>query len=417
MLKTIRLIMDEAAGLSEEAAEAYIGFAKGSESAKGRSNAINMAKLCPVFARDYADFNKHPELLNVRNGTLNLETGEFLKHDPDHLLTKQAPIDYDPAAACPKFEKFVGEVMQGNKNLMLYIQRCAGYTLTAKTGECSAFFITGGAGGGKSTYLNLMAKVLGEYAIVADSEMLMAKKGDSGQPFEMAGSEGVRLIASIETETDKKLALAKFKRMTGGDRIRAVYKHKDWFEFEPQYKLYLACNEMPQIDATDQAAWDRVKPIPFNARFRGEASEIQDLKEILFREEASGILNWYLRGLTEWKKVGLAEPEDARKVAKELRESEDFFKRFLEDRTTKTEDNSKMVKCSDLFGAYQRWSDANNEGQGWSAKRFTKEMKVRGYESKVVKQLGKAERVWVGLAEANAWTPSVTIDLAVDETL
>lgn len=416
MLATIRLIPEEAEGMDDKIAGAYIGFATSHESAKGRNAAMAMAALHPAFTRDYSrEFNRHPELFCCGNGVFNLETGEFGSHKPGYLLTKGSNVVYDPTATCPRFEKFVSEVCCGNENLVGYLRRIAGYTLTADTGECAMFILTGGAGGGKSTYVNIVSGIMGDYAQTADAGMLMSKKGDTGQPFEFAGSEGCRALIAVEAESDKKFALARVKRMTGNDMIRACFKHKDWYEYRPAFKLYLACNEFPKTGgAGDQSVWDRLKPIPFNARFRGEKTEVKNLSDILLAEEASGILNWMLRGHAEWKATGLAEPPEARQVAAELREGEDFLGRFLEQKTTGDDRPDRMVLCSRMYEMFKFWADQEKEGRGWSSKRFVKEMEARGYKAGNLTVRGQSRRVWFDVAEGTAYPTDPTENYVPD---
>ena len=213
--------------------EAIVGWAKKSESSSKINAALEQASALNVFAKNYTEFDRKPHLFNVKNGTIDLRTGEFTRHDPKHLLTKQSPIEYDPKAECPNWEQFILDIMGGKHHMRQYLCRCAGYTLTADTGGQCVFVPWGPGGTGKSTFLSVMRGVMGDYCKQADSEMFMVKRGDSGQPFEMAGMEGTRLLMAVETEQGKKLALAKLKKMTGQDPIAACYKFQHQYEFVP----------------------------------------------------------------------------------------------------------------------------------------------------------------------------------------
>jgi putative DNA primase/helicase len=367
-----------------------------SESSAKIKAALEQASALQVFAKDYADFDQQPDMLNVANGTIDLKTFQFMRHDPKHLLTKKTPINYRPDADCPKGEQFILDIMDGKTHMRDYLQRCCGYTLTADTsGQC--FFMPWGTGGtGKSTMLRVMAGIMGTYCRQADSEMFMVKRGDAGQPFEMAGMEGVRLLMAVETEEGKKLAIAKLKRMTGQDSITACYKFKQQYEFIPQWKVWLATNDAPTTRAEDDAFWDRAKPIPFEVKFRNSGKEIKDYADILLREEGSGILNWCLEGLKQYREKGLAHPEDVAQKADEWRDRDDWLARFIEDIGLEpTDDKQRFVTKHDLWLAFSSWADVTKQAKGVDEKRFTQAMRRKGYEDeKPIKRDGKTVRVW-----------------------
>ncbi len=404
MVRTMRRIVLEAElvpamGLSEKAAEAKINqivaFAEACESDKKIKDALSRASADSAFARNYAMFDRKDWYFNCANGTIDLRSMEFLPHDPIHLLTKKSPIKYDPAAECPKWEQFTLEIMDGKKHMRAYLARCCGYTFTSETGgQC--FFMPWGVGGsGKSTLLNVLRMVMGDYCKTADAEMFMAKRGDSGQPFEMAGMEGVRLLMAIETEEGKKLALAKLKRMTGQDPVTACYKFQNQYSFIPQWKVWLATNDAPTTRSDDDAFWDRAKPIPFNVKFRGTDKEIKDYADILVKEEGSGILNWCLAGMSQYKEKGLAHPEDVAQAAEEWRDRDDWLQRFLDDNTVKTDDKQKFELKSEMFASFSRWADQNKEARHVDEKTFTQAMRRKGLKDDVIKRNGKAQRVWL----------------------
>jgi len=376
--------------------DAIIGWAKKSESSAKVNAALEQASALEVFAKSYAEFDQQPDLLNVANGTIDLRTFEFMPHDPEHLLTRQSLIEYDPTADCPKWEQFILDIMGGKKHMRAYLSRCCGYTLTADTsGQC--FFMPWGTGGtGKSTMLRVMQGTLGTYCKQADPEMFMVKRGDSGQPFEMAGMEGVRLLMAVETEEGKKLALSKLKRMTGQDPITACYKFQHQYSFIPHWKVWLATNDAPTTRSDDDAFWDRAKPIPFEVKFRNTEKEIKNYADILLAEEGSGILNWMLTGLEQYRETGLAHPEDVTQKADEWRDRDDWLARFIEDAGLEpTDDKQKFVTKHDLWLAFSRWADQTKQATGVDDKAFTQAMRRKGYDDKKpIKRDGKTVRVW-----------------------
>jgi putative DNA primase/helicase len=403
---------------ADDGSKEGMAWAKSSMASKVITGSLALASA--LLARDYAAFDQHPELFNVANGTCNLETGVFQKHNPDDLLTKQSPIKYDPDAKCPKFEKFISEVMAGKEPMRLFLQRASGYSISAYTSETAMLMPYGPRGAGKSQFQLIMRGVMGSYAATADSEMLMVKHGDSGQPFEMAGMDGIRALFASEVEEGKKLAQAKVKRMTGGDPINACYKGKQAYEFIPQWKLWLAANDMPTASAEDEALWDRLKPIPFNITFRNQPGQIMDIAKVLLAEESSGILNWFITGFNMWRQEGLNYPAEVQAAADKWRESEDYIGRYLAEHTVATEDQNQFVKKADLFAHFAEWAKENKEGRGVSDKKFTEKLEQKKYTHKQVRQLvdkvrqeSKNNRCWIGLRLAD---PLETIGSRMEKT-
>jgi P4 family phage/plasmid primase-like protien len=373
--------------------DAIIGWAKTSESNSKVKAALERASMLKAFAKDYADFEQQPHLFNCANGTVDLNTGEFRQHDPNDLLLKQSPVNYDPHARCPQWEKFLLEVQDGDKEMVDYLQRCDGYSLSAECGEQCMFIPYGTGGTGKGTYLTVKGRVLGTYAATADPEMFIEKRGDSGQPFEMAGLEGVRVLLAVETDDGKRLAEAKVKRMTGNDsRIRACRKHKDHYDFTPVWKVWLATNYRPNVRGTDDAIWDRPKLIPFDVRFRNQPNEVKNLADKLL-EESSGILNWLLAGYQEWKSGGLRHPEKVSMLVREWRDNEDFMARFLDECV----EEGQHVEPRKLYERFRTWAEDVKEGRGLSEKKFAEEMQRRGHKSTKIRVSDKTIRAYVGI--------------------
>lgn len=419
MVRTIRLILDEwelfGSG-DEKIKSAYVGWAKKCESHAKIVSSINRASKLDAFIRNYADFDQRPELFNCANGTFNLDTLEFRPHDPADLLTKGSNIIFDPKAECPQFEKFLLEVMNDDKEMRKYLCRCAGYTLSAFTNEQCMFVPYGLGGSGKSTFLHVLAGIMGTYCAVSDGEMFMAKRGDSGQPFELAGKDGVRALLAAETEEGKRFASAKIKRMTGQDKVRACYKFQQDYEFLPVWKIWLATNDRPTVQASDDAMWDRVKPIPFDIKFRGTDRQIKDLDQILLRAEGPGILRWMLAGFKMWRKDGLMHPEKVVQAIIDWHESEDYLQRFLDERTVRTDIVEEMVSKAKLFEMFSSWAEDSKEGRGVNNKQFSEMMKRKGYKADVRNVGGKSIRVWLTLkatSVVDSWHPDPKIDYGV----
>jgi len=411
MQDTIWLIEAEAALVADEKRmKEILKFAKASRSNARTNGALERAGKLVELARDFTDFDTHDTLFHCSNGEYDLELGKLLPHDPALLLTKGSTVKYDPTAKCPGLIRYLNEAMGGNQSLVRYIQRCAGYTLTAATGEAAMFIPTGIGGTGKTTFLTILHGILGSYAMRAERNMLMLRKGDEGQPFDYHGMQGCRALIASETEEGKHIAVSKVKELTGNEKqLRACKKFHDSYEFNPKAKVWLACNDFPKAPAGDESLWDRLKPVPFDQKFRGTDGEVKDLAEKLLAEEASGILNWMLRGLEEYMEIGLAVPDEAKARAQELRDEQDFLGRFLEENTTKTYDNAEMILVSKLYEVFKTHADITGEGHGWSRTKFNAEMRTKGYEDKKVRVGDKTPQVWVGLKRKYADIPTAVM--------
>jgi len=418
MLNTLNLIGQEAdlvEGDDEKATEARKAILSWAKACRGLAlfnSAMKFSEHLACFVRDYEIFDRRPELFLCANGTLNLNTGEFGPFDPEHLLTKGSNVVYDPLASCPKWEKFLSDVQGGKEHMVCYLARAVGYTMTTDTGGQCLFVPYGTGGTGKSQFLNVLRGIMGGYSFDADSEMFMSKRGDSGQPFEMAGLEGKRALFAVETESGKELACAKVKRMTGQDPIRASYKCRDHYTITPHFKVWFATNDRPKLDATDDAMWDRPKLIPFDVKFRDQPNEIKNIADMLLAQEASGILNWMIQGHVEWKAQGLNHPDEVKYAVQEWRGDEDYLGRWLGEVTQPTTNQHEYVTKAELFQMFSAWTVASKEGESTSDKQFSRMMKRKGFVDKVVKVNGKTPRVWLGLKYVGSFGKGYSPDVA-----
>jgi putative DNA primase/helicase len=243
---------------------------------------------------------------------------------------------------------------------------------------------------GKTIFLETVAGLLGDYAMRTPTETLLLKR-TGAIPNDVARLRGTRFVYASETEEGKRLAEALVKDMTGGDKISARFLRAEWFEFLPEFKLWLGTNHKPQIRGTDNAIWDRICLIPFTVIIPKE--ERIPRRELLarFRQEFPGILRWAVEGCLEWQKNGLGTPEEVKAATAAYRSEMDLVGHFLADCCI--EKPSTQVKVQDLHKAYKSWCDANGETPlGKLA--FGTRLTERGF---IQRKQTAGVRYWVGI--------------------
>jgi putative DNA primase/helicase len=351
---------------------------------------VELAKSRPGIPVAPGDLDRNPWLLNVLNGTLDLKTGTLLPHDRKHLITKLAPVEYDPAAICPTWDAFLKRVMASNVALIEFLQRITGYALTGDTSEHAMFLLYGTGRNGKSTYLETVRALLGEYAKRTAAETLTPRKGREGAREDIARLRGARFVSASETEDGRKLAESLVKDMTGGDTLAARHLYSGTFEFIPEFKLFLATNHKPIVQGTDAGIWSRINMIPFTA-YIPEAERDKYLLDKL-RAELPGILAWAVRGCLEWQRNGLSAPTEVRAATEAYRADMDVVGQFLAEccRTVP----AARVGSTALYQQFAQWCEQRGEykrSQKWLAPR----LEERGYSNQPTGPKGARE--WHGL--------------------
>ena len=303
------------------------------------------------------ELDADPLLLNVENGTIDLETGELLEPDPGNLITKQAPVTYDPDATCPMWDACLDRILHGDRDLISFIQRAIGYSLTGKCTEQVLFMLYGVGANGKSTFIDTLRRVLGDYATQADYSTFLASKGErSGS--DLARLCGPRFVSASEPDDGKRLDEATIKNITGGEPIVARKLYHEPFTFTPEFKLFLSANHRPTVRGNGHALWRRLLLIPFTVVIPRE-EWIDDLKEKLFEQEAPGILKWAVEGCLEWQQHGLKPPSAVTAATAEYRDEFDTIGQFLRECCEQGEGLSEETNL--LFNAYRTWMTDRND--------------------------------------------------------
>lgn len=355
--KIVRDLHDDVLGLSDYRDRIELeGHAIKSEAVRRRKSTVEAASWEQAINITSSDLDPSQWLFNVRNGTIDLQTGEFREHRKSDFISKIADVDYDPEADCPLWKAFLREIMDFRVELIEFLQIAVGWTMTGDVSEQTMFMLFGSGANGKSTFLNALIELMGEYAISTPTETFMKKNGDQ-MSNDIARLRGTRLVTTIEAEQGRKLSEPLIKQITGNDRMTARFLYGEYFDFSPTFKIYMATNHKPLIRGTDYGIWRRIKLIPFTVTIPKEKQDGK-LQEKL-RAEYSGILNWMIEGCRKWHENGLIAPAEITEATDSYRSEMDALGSFLRERCI--QGVGVTIRARELFRSYQEWCEEANE--------------------------------------------------------
>jgi putative DNA primase/helicase len=314
-------------------------------------------------------FDKDKHLLNVQNGYIDLKTGNLHNHDKEKYFSKIASIEYTDKIDYPLWDEFLMQIFDGNRPLINYIQRAVGYSLSGSTEEQVMFILYGNGRNGKSVFLDIITEMLGNYTTNIQPQTLMVKPMSGSANSDIARLQGARLVTTTEPNDGMRFDEGLVKQITGGDTVTARFLYGDEFDYDPEFKLWMATNHKPFIRGTDDGIWRRMVIIPFTVQIP-EHKVDKNLKYKL-RREMTAILNWAVEGYQEWKRIGLTEPQVIKVQRGEYREEMDPVETFINDRCIKGPGES--IQAAPLYQAYREWASQNGQYMMNSTK-FGKEM-------------------------------------------
>lgn len=335
---------------------------------------IELAKSEPGIPVRTTELDQDSYLLGVTNGVVNLRTGALRKPRQEDHLTKQAMVAYDPKAQAQLFLSFLERIMDGNLALVDFLQRAIGYSLTGDTGEQCLFFLYGSGANGKSTLLNAIKELLGDYAMQCPAETLMVKQGGGNIPNDIARLRGARFVATSETEDGRRFAESMIKQLTGQDTIAARFLFGEYFEFVPNFKIWLGANHKPVIRGDDYAIWRRIRLVPFTVTIPPDERD-KNLPAKL-RDEYPGILAWAVQGCLEWQRHGLNPPPEVLAATEEYKSEMDLIGKWVEECCVTT--SNATAKASTLYGSYKHWVE-DNGGFPLSSTKFGLKLGDKGF--------------------------------------
>lgn len=386
------------AGGDQQQRKSVLNWHKSSQSSRGVVAALQQASVQQQVAVLSSDLDSDNYLLNCLNGTVDLRTGELRAHNPEDLITRCCPVEYHQDATLPEWESFLRTATQDDEEIINFLQRAAGYSLTGSTAEEKLFFLHGPGNSGKTTFLEALGSVLGNYGSTANFQSFLEKKHE-GIPNDIARLDGPRFVCASETRRNTKLDTGVIKSLTGGDKITARFLRAEFFEFHPRFKLWLCANDAPEIASDDDGMWRRVVRVPFDYVVPEEKRD-KRVKQRLCDPKIAGpaILAWAVRGCLAWQtEQKLTVPARLKTATAEYRHENDPLKDFLEERCVL--DSKSELPCIDLYNTFKYWSqDCRGDYRPMDFGRFGSMLKKRGLPSKTKNIKGRSVRVYVGVA-------------------
>lgn len=343
----------QALGADGDDRNRWLQWANQSEALARRHATVNGAASEPGLLTTSEIFDRDPDALVVRNGTVDLRTGQLRAAEPDDLCSHLAEVDFDPEATHERWSAHVAFVCDGDEELQRYLARAVGYSLTGGVGARKFFFLEGKGSNGKNAFIEPIMMMLGSYAQTAAPSLLTGTEDQ--HPAVLADLLGARLVFVDETKKDKALNTERIKALTGSRLIKAAFKHKDYFDFEARFKLWIAGNGRPKMNDESDGVWKRLHRVVCRGVVN-PANQVDRYGDVLYQEEASGILNWALAGLADWRTRGLATPRSVELAVEEYRHDENYVQQFAEEFLDVTGDREHRVTVNELYQRYESWA-------------------------------------------------------------
>lgn len=329
--------------------------------ASSQRGALEIASNLDDFATSLEEMDNQPLLLNVANGTLDLQTFELRDHDPGDLLTQVTTAAYDSGADTSLWSSFLDTVLP-DKEVRDYLQRLVGYSLLGEVRHHIFPVLIGVGGAGKGTFYETVVHALGDYAAPFDAALLIRSRADfknaNAPAPAILGLKGKRFVVTSETEDGDKLATAKMKFFTGGDTLIARGLHaKANTVFAPSHTMFMVTNYEPLLNSEDEAAWQRITTVPFNVKIRGTSLEIPGFT-IQLRQAADAVLTWAVEGLAKYYERGLDAPAQVLARTAAYQAKVDMVSQFIATQLTATGDPTDRVPRSEVWSEWLSWSKA-----------------------------------------------------------
>lgn len=407
MREALLTLFDKAAEAQTTADSAKLAkWAVTSRSAQRLAAALQVARSDRRITALPEDFDRDRWLFNCRDGVIDLRTGELRRHAPEDMLTRLAPVSFDPTATSDLWERVLSEVTGGDEQLRAGLQRALGYCISGSTREETAFLATGPTASGKSTLFEAVKATMGDYALAANPETFLARSHVGGPRDDIAAMEGARLVVCAEFDRGRRMAEALLKQLAGGDTVRARQLYRSAREFAFTAKIVMHTNYTPAMRDDDDAVWRRLRVLPFRHTIPEERRD-PSVKARLCDSEESGpaILAWLVQGCLSWQLEGLGKPAAIIKATQDVRSSMDPLAGFFDDCCAL--EAGVWTSSAQLREAYQHWC-RENRAKPVGLPEWGRRLGDRGLRSEKQDRM----RGWRGVRLLDAETVTTSFDLA-----
>ncbi|WP_134496586.1 phage/plasmid primase, P4 family [Microvirga pakistanensis] len=348
-------------------------------------NIIGAAMSVPGMWASINEFDRDPMLLGVRNGVVDLRTGQFLEPHPSQHISKQAGAVFDPDADCPKWRRFL-QTVQPDSAIRSFLQRAIGYTLTGLVDEERWFFLYGKGANGKSVFANILAELLGDYAVTLGSPLVTKNKHENEAERLKARLPGKRIALVNEVAQGDIWDDQRMKEMNSREKMSARFLQKEAFDFMPTHTLWVRGNYLPGVTDAGHGFWRRIVPILFPRQL--EAHEIiPDLDRQIIAQELPGVLNWAIEGALQWQRDGLRIPTAIKATTAEYQADTDLIGLWLEECCEA--DGAARTTIADAFESYRQFCASQGVAYG-SKMSFSRILKARGFTPDPSRKRGRA---------------------------
>ncbi len=373
-----------------------LAWAMASRSKERRAAMIEGASAHQAFVVKPKDLDSDPFLLNTLNGVVDLRTLERKPHTGETrqlLMTRMCAAEFDPDAKSEEWQAFLTTLTGGDKDLESYLQRALGYAIFGQWREKQFWFAYGPPDGGKSTLLNIVGRVLGSYHMSADQSTWMQHNSVGGNRGDIVRLAGARLVTTSEIQPGVRFDSALMKKVTGGDAITAAAKYEGDVSFYPTFALWMAGNDRPTINASDDGMFRRVRCVPFTHVVPVEKQD-RELPDRLATKHGSAVLRWLIEGFSQWRSQGLGTSVAVDTASREYREAMNPLQEFAEERLRFTHDSSHAIEATLLRDEYQQWCNDTRQKFVCGKKTFHSSLKALGAK---YDDTNHDRRLWRGL--------------------
>jgi len=322
-------------------------------------------------------WDANPWLITAANATVDLRTGESSPPDPlDYITKKTSCAVAPPGTPHPIWTAFLDRVTGGDRDLQAFYQRYVGYCLTGVTTEHAFVYCYGTGANGKSTFINTIATVFGDYATVADMSTFLAKRNEA-HPTDLAHLVGARLVTAQETQRGRSWDEVKIKALTGGDKLTARFIRQDFFDFTPVFKLLIGGNHKPKVSTVDIAIRRRLLIGPFTVTIPKEERDTELLQKL--QAEHPAILRWAINGCLQWQQIGLAPPDRVISATESYFAEQNIVQQWL-DECTESVGADHVTTLIDLFDSWKRWNESHGNFKCGTSQALSQSLQDRDFQ-------------------------------------